>query len=122
MFRNFIKELKKSEIYHHHNITLLGNCAWSDIAKELDVEFINNFIWLDRNRFSKDFLYRYKKLKEITLQGYEIVLSPVFSREFFYADAIVKLVKSKEKIGSAGNLSNIKKWQKNRKDLKIALT
>lgn len=90
----------------------MGNSAWSDIAKELDVEFINNFIWLDRNRFSKDFLYRHKKLKEITIQGYEIVLSPVFSREFFYADTIVKLVKSKEKIGSAGDLSNIKKWQK----------
>ena len=113
MFRNFIKELKQSQKYKYHNITLLGNSAWSDIAEELDVKFISNFIWLDRNKFNKDFLYRYKKLKEITLQGYEIVLSPVFSREFFYADAIVKLVKSKEKIGSAGDLSNIKKWQRN---------
>tara|TARA_B110000967_G_C18811123_1_gene523662 strand:+ start:248 stop:1273 length:1026 start_codon:yes stop_codon:yes gene_type:complete len=116
MFRNFIKELKQSQKYKFHNITLLGNSVWREIAEELDVKFISNFIWLDRNKFNKNFVYRYKKLNEITSQGYKVILSPVFSREFFVVDNIVKLVNAKKKIGSIGDTSNIRVWQKNISD------
>jgi ADP-heptose:LPS heptosyltransferase len=113
IFRNFIKELKQSQKYKNYRITLLGNSTWKNIAEEFDSEFVDSFIWLDRNRFNKDFIYRYEKLKEITLQGYEVVLSPIYSREFFYADAIVNLINAKEKIGSVGDVPNMEKWQKN---------
>ena len=113
IFRNFIKELKESQKYKKYKITLLGNSAWKSLAQGLDSEHIDSFIWLDRNKFSKDFFYRYKKLKEITACGYEVVLSPVYSREFFYADAIVRLIYANEKIGSIGDTSNISAWQKN---------
>jgi len=112
LFRNFIELLKKSEKYKEYNLTLLGNSAWKSISEELDREYIDEFIWLDRNRFNKDFVYRYQKLQEIVSKGYEVVLSPVYSREFFYEDTIVKLINTKEKIGSVGDLSNIRKWQK----------
>ncbi len=74
LFRNFIEVLKKSEKYRDYKITLLGNNAWKSLSKELDSEFVDEFIWLDRNKFHKDFLYRYKKLKEITACGYEVVM------------------------------------------------
>tara|TARA_B100000787_G_scaffold147049_1_gene117872 strand:- start:3351 stop:4502 length:1152 start_codon:yes stop_codon:yes gene_type:complete len=112
LFRNFIKELKENHKYKDYKITLLGNSLWKSLAEELDSEFIDSFIWLDRGKFTKDVRYRFKKLNEITSHGYEIVLSPAYSREFFLGDAIVKLVHSNEKIGSSGDLSNIKKWQK----------
>lgn len=116
LFRNYIEILKKSEKYKEYNITLLGNSAWKSLCKELDSEFVDEFIWLDRNKFNKDFAYRYKKLQEIVSNGYEVVLSPVFSREFFVGDTIVKLINAKEKVGSIGDLSNIKRWQKNISD------
>jgi len=112
LFRNFIAELKKSEKYKNYSITLLGNSAWKSISEELDSEFIDKFIWIDRNKFNKNIVYRYKKLQEIVSDGYELVLSPVYSREFLVSDAIVKLVSAEEKIGSIGDLSNIRKWQK----------
>ncbi len=116
LFRNFIEVLKESKKYKNHKITLLGNSAWRSLSEELDGEYVDNFIWLERNKFNKDFIYRYKKLKEITACGYEVVLSPAYSREFFYGDAIVKLVCAKDKIGSIGDFSNILKWQKNISD------
>lgn len=116
LFRNFIEVLKKSKKYKKYNITLLGNSAWKSLSEELDSDFVDKFIWLDRNRFNKDFLYRYQKLQEIVSLGYEIVVSPTYSREFFYTDAIVKFLHAKEKIGSIGDLSNIRKWQKNISD------
>jgi len=116
LFRNYIEVLKKSEQYKDYKITLLGNSAYKGISQELDSEFVDEFIWLDRDSFSKDFIYRYKKLQEIVASRYEIVLSCVYSREFLVADAIVKRVSANEKIGSIGNTSNIKIWQKNISD------
>ena len=116
LFRNFIKVLKEGEKYKDYKITLLGNSAWKSLSEELDCEYVNEFIWLDRNKFSKDLIYRYKKLKEITACGDEVVLSPVYSREFFVGDNIVKLVNANEKIGSIGDTSNIRVWQKNISD------
>ena len=116
LFRNYIEVLKKSEKYKDYKVTFLGNIAWKNLALELDNEFIDYFIWLNKTKFSKDFVYRYKKLKEIASVGYEILLSPVYSRDFFECDCIVKNVNAEEKIGSNGDLANIKKWQKNISD------
>ncbi len=116
IFRNFIEELKKSEKYKEYKVTLLGNIVWKSLSVELDSKYVDEFIWLDRNKFNEDFVYRYKKIQEIASFGYEVVLSPVYSREFTVGDAIVKLVNATKKIGSIGDLSNIRKWQKNISD------
>ncbi|MFA5216263.1 glycosyltransferase family 9 protein [Sulfuricurvum sp.] len=116
LFRNFIEVLRNSEQYKDYKITLIGNNAWKSLAEELDSEYIDEFIWLERDKFLKDFIYRYLKLKEITSKGYTIVLSPAYSREFLMGDTIVNLVNANEKIGSIGDLSNIREWQKNISD------
>ncbi|MCX5679801.1 MAG: glycosyltransferase family 9 protein [Candidatus Omnitrophica bacterium] len=112
LFRNFIQVLKKSDKYRGYSITLCGNLAWKEIAETFDREYIEEYIWVDNKRLEKDLVYRYKKLKEIRSKGYEVAIHPVYSRRFYYGDNIIKLVSAKEKIGSTGNFSNIKKWQK----------
>ena len=62
LFRNFIESLKKNQKYNNYKITLLGNNVWKNLSKELDYEYVDNFIWLDRNKFNKNLIYRYKKL------------------------------------------------------------
>ncbi len=116
LFRNFIEVLRNSQKYKDYKITLLGNSAWKSLCEELDGEFVDGFIWLDRVRFNKDFVYRYQKLQEIVSSGYEVALNSVYSREFFYGDAIIKLINANEKIGSVADVSNIRKWQKNISD------
>ena len=112
LFRNFIKEIKNSTKYRDYSITLLGNIAWQEISKELDNKYVDKFIWVDRNKFNKELIYRYKKLKSIVSKSYEIIISPVYSREFYTIDKIVKLINAKEKIGSKGDSLVIEKWQK----------
>ncbi len=112
LFRNFIGILKESQRYREYKITLVGNIAWKDLAENLDKDYIDRFIWIDRNRFEKDPRYRYEKLKEITSTGYEVVINPTYSRAFIVEDAIVNVVNAKEKIGSTGDFSNISKIPK----------
>ena len=114
LFRNYIEILKI--VYKDYKITLVGNIAYKSIAEEFDSRFIDNFIWIDRSKFERNFIYRYKKIKEIASQGYEIVINPTYSRTFFVDDNIVKVSNAKEKIGSQGDLSNINHRQKNISD------
>ena len=114
LFRNFIKILKNE--YKDCKITLVGNIAWKSLAEVFEKDYIDKFIWVNRKHFERNPIYRFKKLKEITNQGYEIIINPTYSRTFFVDDSIVKVANAKEKIGSIGDLSNIKKWQKNISD------
>ena len=110
LFRNFIKILKDK--YPNYSITFVGNEVYKDLAEFLDKKYINEFIWINRKKFEKNFFYRVKKLKEILNKGYEVVINPTYSRNFYADDAIVRAVFSKEKIGSIGDLTNLKSWQK----------
>ena len=56
LFRNFIKLLKKNQKYNDYTITLLGNSVWKNLSKELDYEYVDDFIWLDRNKFHNNLI------------------------------------------------------------------
>lgn len=112
LFRNYIEILKKSNKYQDYSITLVGNLAWKSLSEVLDKDLIDRFIWVDRDRFAHDMVYRYHQLRDITRQGYEIVLNPAYSREFFFGDAIVNLVHADQKIGDVGDFSRITQSQK----------
>ena len=112
LFRNFIEIIKKSDEYKDYKITLLGNEVWKEIAQKFDGKFIDDFNWLNREKFQNNLIYRYLKLKEIGQKGYEIIINPTYSREFYHGDFIIKVLTAKEKIGSEGDLSNIEPWQK----------
>jgi len=114
LFRNFLEIVRTSDRYRDYAITLLGNAVWRSLSEELDTEFVDTFIWLDRFRFVKDHAYRKEKLREIGAAGYEIALSPVYSRGFIFSDALVKLVNAGEKIGSEGCLSNMLRCRRRR--------
>jgi ADP-heptose:LPS heptosyltransferase len=111
LFRNFIEVLKRNSKYSDYKITLLGNIVWKELAENLDKNYIDNFIWIDIKKFSRNLFYRYKKMIEITSNNYELLIHPTYSRTYD-ADKIVNVVNAKIKIGSIGDLSNIKKWQK----------
>jgi len=107
LFRNFLEVIKNNEKYKGYELTLLGNIAWKDLAIKLDSQWVDNFIWLDVKKLNKNFLYRYKKLKEISSTGYELVINPSYSRDYFpFFYLMIALITAKEKIGSVGDNSH----------------
>ena len=107
LFRNFIEVLKSDTKYQDYKITFCGNVACKSLAESLDSEFVDKFIWIDRKKFAFNFKYRYLKLKEITSNGYETILQPTYSRDYYYEDLIVSLVSADKKIGIDSNLTNM---------------
>lgn len=112
LFRNFIAILKNSDKFKNYEITLCGNLAWRDLAETYDRDFIDNFIWIDKRKFVRNFFYRYKKLREVNSNCFEFAIQPTYSREFYVGDAVIKVSNAKEKIGCSGDLSNMEVWQK----------
>jgi ADP-heptose:LPS heptosyltransferase len=116
LFRNFIEILRKSRKYRGHQITLLGNMAWKDLAESLDKESVSGFIWLNRVKFRKNPVYRFRLLNEIRSRGFETVIHPVYSRDFFWGDMISHYSGAAHRIASSGDTSNMGTDQKNLAD------
>lgn len=106
LFRNFMNEIKKSSRFADHKITLVANSAYKNLAEELDTEIVDRFIWFDRGPFQFDRKYRKKMLREIAQQRFDIAINPTFSRDFIFADSMMRCINANQKIGQRGNAAS----------------
>jgi len=97
--------------YYHlkgYSVVLLGNKAWASWAREMGVA---DEVWeIDVIQFiqsSKYFTYRWQWLKKIRKAGFEIAIQPAYSRVILTGDTLVRASGAVERIGSAGDESNI---------------
>ena len=112
LFRNFIEVLKNSEKYAQYSITLCGNILWRDLAEALDSEFVDHFIWVDRGRFRNSLFYRFDILRQIRRSGFSVAIHPVFSRDFYWGDQIIRHSQANLRIGFNGDCTNMQTRQK----------
>lgn len=95
-----------SKIYNGKKITLLANSAWSDFAKEFPYW---KSVWpIDLKRFGCNPFYRWKLLLRIRKAGFEVAIQPTYSRVFLHGDSVIRASGAKKRIGSSGDLSNIR--------------
>jgi ADP-heptose:LPS heptosyltransferase len=100
--------------YKGQKVILLCNNLVYDIAL-LDNFFFD--IWsIDKSKFNRSPMYRYQLVKKIKSYYFKEVISPVYSRDYYFSDRLVYLTLSDNKIGYNGNLSNIKKQHKKKSD------
>ena len=112
IFRNFIECIKNSKKYKDYSITLCGNIIWKDVAEKFDANFVDEFIWIDKNNFVSNKKYRKNILNLIRNRGFEIAVQPTYSREFLYGDAIMRASGSRKRIGNSGDSTNINRLSK----------
>jgi ADP-heptose:LPS heptosyltransferase len=116
LFRNFLKIIRESKAYERYRITLLGNDIWKEITEKFDKNFIDEFIWMDKRKFSKNLFYRRNFLKAIIKTNFQTAINFHISRNFYFDDLVIKVVNAKNKIGHKTDLANLFIWQKNISD------
>jgi len=116
LFRNFLAYIKQSELFKDFKVTICGNSVWKNLAENLDVNFVDEFIWLNKGEFSTNLLYRYKFLKMISSRNPIISINCSYSRSFYLDDTVIYSIKSKRKIGFNTDLSNSYRWQIRKSD------
>jgi ADP-heptose:LPS heptosyltransferase len=109
LFRNFIDEIKERKI------TLIGNECWRELSLTLDKQNIENFLFLDNNQLFKDFFYTIKILYRLSRYNFKELIHSTYSRTP-KTDLLIKFIRSKNKVGFDGDISNIKQKIKNKTD------
>ena len=107
LFRNFLEELAKDDVYKNYKRVLCGNVMWKSLFEEWDKDTVNDVIWIDRQKFYQYPMYRYQKQKEIRKQGFEIAIESTYSRLLLFGDVIAKVSNAEKRIGNAGNTDNL---------------
>lgn len=107
LFRNFLEILKKSTKYQNYELTLLANKECKDLAESLDSNIVDQFIWMDKQKFIKWKFFRKYFLAKLKRLYFDVLISPLYSRENCWTEPVVEAVTAVEKIGSSGDLTNI---------------
>ncbi|MBN1975118.1 MAG: glycosyltransferase family 9 protein [Sedimentisphaerales bacterium] len=122
LFRNYLEVIRKSEQFKDYKITLCGNSVYKELAEAYDKKYVDEFIWIDIKKLSfvmkhfKNIQYRYNTLRTISKKGFEIAIQPTYSRDFWVGDTLIKASHAKQRIGSRGDYTCIKSWQKRLSD------
>ena len=111
LFRNFLPFIKSNEVYKNYKIVLCGNIAWKNLAGNLDAGFVDEFIWIDKNKLLTNLIYRFKLLKNIAERNPLVSINCSYSRSYYIDDALIRVINSERKVGFKTDLSNSYKWQ-----------
>ena len=69
LFRNFLIEIKQSEKFQNYKLIVFLNTRVKEIAEYLDAEVVDQFIWVDLEKFVKAGWYFQRKIQEVTLSS-----------------------------------------------------
>lgn len=109
--RHLISALKQSDKYKDYKFVLVLNSFLKDLAMEFDAKYIDEFVWIDRNKiFQKRYRKQLQKLLDTRI--YDVVINPQYSR-CFISEETTKLVRAKEKICMDGDNYNLSEYSKN---------
>ena len=90
-------------------VILAGNAAWADWAREMDV--FDQVLPIDMREYQSSPRYRYRIGRAVQQLACEIAIQPIFSRNWLFADSVVRVSGARERIGNAGDTSNTRPWQ-----------
>lgn len=112
LFRNFLPDIRKNKKFIKSKITLVANEAYKDLFYEFDKKYIDHVIWINRNKFLYNLIYRIKLLAKLRLSNYNFLICPIYSRDFFICDWISNWIIAKKKVSFEGDNSNQNHIQK----------
>lgn len=104
------KELRRVFPPNEYEITLLGNQQWTDLAKTCT--YFDEVLTIERLSFFTSYQNNFELFEKLCSVKFDIVLHPVYSREFLFGDLFVFACNAKQKIGMQGDGSNLSWWQK----------
>jgi len=97
-------------LYPDKKITLIANQAWSSLATFFP--YWDEVRPVNLKKFIRNPIYRLQTLIQVRLQGFDFAIQPAYSRVFRLGDSLIHASGAVHRIGSVGDLSNMKEWQK----------
>lgn len=111
LWHKFIGDIASAKRFAGYQIHFCGNTSAQSIIQTFDAGWIQESVWLDKTRFKKEMVYRYRFLRTVFKEGFDIVINPTFSRDKRYDDAIVRAAQARERIGMVANLESVASYE-----------
>jgi len=96
------ESLKKSNPDYKISVIVSKTCK--ELAEKTN--YFDEVISIDKDKWLYNFIYRFKFINKLTNRKFEKILNPIFSRDFFYQDQLIRVLKSNSKIGYFSDYSN----------------
>lgn len=102
------------KIYSGSHIVLIANSLVSGLASEFDCW---DEVWpVSTDKFKHNLLYRWSIMFRVHQAGFKTAIQPTFSREFLSGDSLIRASRAVHRIGSSGDLTNIRPQEKKLSD------
>ena len=111
LWHSFLKEIAEAERFKGYEIHFCGNQSWKSLFSTFDANWVHQCFWMDKIRFKKDMGYRYRLLKQIYHEHYELVINPTYSRDKRNDDSIVKAAKAPVTFGMVANQESVHAYE-----------
>ncbi|MBP1630288.1 MAG: glycosyl transferase family 9 [Bacteroidetes bacterium] len=95
------QEIRKN--FAHKKIILLCDKSFYELANR--ITYFDQVIGIDKKRLFNVF-YRLRLINTICRKRFELLINPVYSRDYFFQDILVSLIKAGRKIGCVGEYTN----------------
>lgn len=106
LFRNYLADIRASEMFRGWRISYLGWSACRDLVLAFDKELIDEFIWLDRVAFMRRPLLRWAVMRDLRRRGFGVVFNPCSQRDLVVMDSLVRASAAPQRIGCGGDSVN----------------
>jgi len=90
MCRPFFSVLRREKRWEDFSFSLAGNQQVKELAESMDSTVFTDFIWIDRARFINSWGYRFRILRAVRHAGFEMVLYPSHTRQY-WLESIVRV-------------------------------
>lgn len=90
------------DYYAGRRIVLIGNAAWTDLARALPM--FDEVIAVDVPRFDTELRYRFQTVQALLAREFDVLVNPAYTRSVLSgAEAIGRVMRARQKVGSAGD-------------------
>lgn len=113
LWRKFISPILNSTKLNNYEVHFVGNQTWKTLFELEFNSVFHNIIWLDKNKFKKNMVYRFSFLRKIAKENYSIVINPTYSRAKRVDDSIVKAAGAIGNFGFVRNNENYLSYEQN---------
>lgn len=111
LFRNCLPWYRQIEAFTGYTFTLCGNSAFKSLALQFDAKQVDGFFWFNRSQLLTSMRYKYRILRALYKEGFEVVINTNYSRHPQLDDLLVFATGAAQKIGMQANFTHRKKWQ-----------
>lgn len=115
-----VAESLKSK-FPDYKIAIIINRICFELVEKTN--YFDEIICLDKKKWLSNIPYRLKFIFFLSKRKFIKVINPIFSRDYFFQDQLIRVLKSNQKIGYLGDYSNnkntLKGFIKNEKTLEI---